>query len=83
MTAGQQENAAAAVAMSQGEAAATKHMADALTVHEASGSAVTIEQPSTPDDHAVAWSPADSTAQPTLIPSEPRPVRGFDSPDAA
>jgi hypothetical protein len=49
--------------------------ADAERQHEVSGSAMVAEQPSTPDDIAVNWtSSVDTTAQPTLTPSEPRPV---------
>ena len=74
MTAEQRENATAASAQAAGEAAAGKHEADARAQHQASGSTVVVEQASTPDSHAVAWSNADATAQPTLVPSTPPPV---------
>lgn len=56
MTAGPAENAAAAAAVAAGEAAAAKHDGAALAQHQASGSTVVAEQPSTPDDTAVQWS---------------------------
>jgi hypothetical protein len=74
MTAGSSENAAAAVAQAAGESAAAAHQAAALAQHAISGSTVAVEAASTPDARAVAWTPADTTAQPTLVPSEPQPV---------
>jgi hypothetical protein len=55
MTAGNQENAAAAAAQTAGEAAAAKHDSDALTQHAISGSATAIEPALTPDQHAIEW----------------------------
>jgi hypothetical protein len=74
MTAGPREDQHAGQAVSQGEAAAAAHQAAALAQHAISGSTVAVEAASTPDAHAVAWTPADTTAQPTLVPSEPQPV---------
>jgi hypothetical protein len=74
VTAGPSENAAAAAAQAAGEAAESKHMADARAQHQASGSTVVVEQASTPDDHAVSWSNADTSASPTLVPSSPPAV---------
>ena len=85
VTASEAENAAAAAAMAAGETAALQHMADARQQHQASGSTVVIEQPSTADDISVTWPPGtpDDSAQPTLIPSEPRPINRQPGPTAA
>jgi hypothetical protein len=86
MTAGPTEDSTAASAQSQGEAASARHLADALAQHQASGSTVVVEPAVTADSHAVSWTNADTTAQPTLVPSEPRPVgqqRQHDGPPAA
>jgi hypothetical protein len=74
VTASPAEDATAAAAQAGGEAAAAAHQAAAQAQHQASGSTVVVEQASTPDDHAVSWTAADTTAQPTLIPSSPPPV---------
>jgi hypothetical protein len=71
MTATDRENAIAAEAVAAGMAAAAAHDTTALVVHDATGSAVTVESVSGPDDHAVSWSQVDSAAKPTLIPSTP------------
>jgi predicted regulator of Ras-like GTPase activity (Roadblock/LC7/MglB family) len=65
VTAGPQQDAAAATAMAAGETAARKHDADALAQHAISGSATAVEAASTPDDHAVTW--------PSSSPSPQRP----------
>jgi hypothetical protein len=75
VTATAAEDAQAAQAVTAGMTAAATHQADAQQQHGATGSTVVVEQPSTPDDVAVDWIPSgDDTAQPTLVPSEPRPV---------
>ena len=74
MTAGPSEDATAAATQAKGEAAAAAHEADTQAQHQASGSTVVVEQASTPDDVAVQWSPADTTASPSLVPSQPPPV---------
>jgi hypothetical protein len=78
MTATPAEDSTAASAQAQGETAARQHEADALAQHQASGSAMVTEQAQTPDDHAVAWQAADTTAQPTLVPSTPPAVNSFE-----
>ena len=79
MTATPAEDQRAGQAQAQGEAADGRHQADAQQQHQASGSAVVVEQVSTPDDIAVAWIPAgDSTAQPTLVPSTPPAVNNLE-----
>lgn len=55
MTASDAETQAATQAMAAGRAAAAKHESDALVLHEAFGSAVTVEPASSSDDHAVDW----------------------------
>ena len=47
--------------------------------HQASGSTVVVEQASTPDDIAVSWTDADTTARPTLNPSSPPPVGEYET----
>lgn len=75
MTAEARENADAAAAMSQGEIAELKHMSDARSQHAVSGSAVAIEQPTTPDDVSISWPGSTAgNAKATLTPSDPRPV---------
>jgi hypothetical protein len=75
VTAGPQEDQRAANAQAAGEAAEAKHTADALAQHQASGSAVVVEDVATPDDVSVGWFGSGSNAaQPTLRPSEPAPV---------
>jgi hypothetical protein len=74
MTAGNQENERASQAVAAGMSAAAAHQAAAQAQHEASGSATVAEQHSIPDDIAVSWTNADTTAAPTLIPSTPPPV---------
>jgi hypothetical protein len=74
MTATPSDDATAASAQARGEAADSRHRTDALGQHGVSGSAMVAEQPSTPDDISVAWSPADASARPSLSPSTPRPV---------
>jgi hypothetical protein len=78
MTAEARENAQAAAAQAAGESAAAKHASDALAQHRVSGSTVAVEPAVTPDQQSVDWSNADSSAQPTLVPSEPRPVNSLD-----
>jgi hypothetical protein len=78
MTAEAQEDAAAAQAQAAGEAAEARHQADAEAQHQASGSTVVVEQPSTPDAQAVAWSPTDNSAQPTLQPSQPPATNSYE-----
>jgi hypothetical protein len=78
MTATPAEDALAAQTQAAGEAADARHQADALAVHEASGSAVTIEAAASSDDVAVSWSNADTTAQPVLRPTDPPPVGQYE-----
>jgi hypothetical protein len=82
MTADAREDAVAASAQAAGEAAEARHLAEAQAQHQASGSAVVVEQASTPDDVAVSWSNTDNAASPSLSPSTPRPVNSFER-DAA
>jgi hypothetical protein len=80
MTAGQQENAAAAAAVAAGEAAEVKHLADARAQHAIGGSTVAVEDPSTPDDVAVSWTGSDNargpgpSPQPTRAPNVTDPL---------
>lgn len=74
MTASNQENATAASAQSQGEAASARHLSDAQAQHATAGSTMVTEAAATPDSHSVQWSPADTGASPTLVPSTPPPV---------
>jgi hypothetical protein len=74
MTAGPEQDALAAQAQGAGERAEARHQAEALAQHQSSGSAVVVEQALTSDDISVVWSVGDTTAQPTLIPSQPPPV---------
>jgi hypothetical protein len=78
MTATPDQDQLAAQAQAAGEAAEARHQSDALAVHEASGSAVTIEAAAPSDDVAVSWSNADTTAQPVLRPSSPPPVGQYE-----
>jgi hypothetical protein len=55
MTAGPEQNAAAATAVAAGESAAAKHQADAEAQHKISGSTVAVEPALTSDDIAVPW----------------------------
>jgi hypothetical protein len=74
VTAGPKQDQLAAATQAKGEAAEVRHQAEAQAQHQASGSTVVVEQAATPDDVSVVWSTADTTAQPTLVPSEPPPV---------
>jgi hypothetical protein len=78
MTAGQQENQAAAQAVAAGMAAAAKHEADAQAQHQISGSTVAVEPAATPDDHAVGWFGSDVT--PGRVSPQPSSSSNVDSP---
>jgi hypothetical protein len=70
MTAGREEVALAAQAQAAGEAAWTKHAADALSQHRISGSTIAVEPALTADDTAVSWSDAETSAQPSTPPPD-------------
>jgi hypothetical protein len=87
MTATPEQDARAAQTQAAGEAAAAAHLAAAQAQHQVSGSSVAVEAPATSDDVAVNWtSSVDTSASPTLSPSEPRPIGEYGNhgpPDAA
>jgi NOL1/NOP2/fmu family ribosome biogenesis protein len=88
VTAGPQEDQAAAAAMAAGESAELRHMADTQRQQRTTtGSDVAIEAALTADDVAVDWPGSTAgNARPTLQPSTPPPVgqRGpHGPPDAA
>jgi hypothetical protein len=86
VTAESTENQQAAAAQAADEVAEARHMADARAQHEVSGSAVVVENASTPDDVAVAWPGSGPSGQAIVRPSEPPEVnkRGpHGPPDAA
>jgi hypothetical protein len=79
MTAGPREDQRAGQAVAAGEAAAQAHEAAALAQHQASGSAVVVESPTTPDGQAVAWfgsdvTPAGVSPQPSSSPNVADPL---------
>jgi hypothetical protein len=78
MTATDAENQRASDAVAAGVAAASQHERAAEAQHKVFGSAVVVEAASTSDDVAVAWRPADTTAQAALQPSEPPAVNSYD-----
>jgi hypothetical protein len=79
MTATPDQDALAAQAQGAGEAAEARHQAEALAIHNATGSTVTVEAAATSDDIAVGWLPSgETTAQPSLVPSSPPPVNSAD-----
>jgi hypothetical protein len=78
MTATPSEDALAAATQAKGEAADRRHQTDSWAQHAIAGSSVVVEQASLTDDISVQWSPADTTAQPSLQPSSPPPVNSYE-----